>query len=122
MHWFSISERLIFEFLTYFPQKAQGLWTTCLSISPQISTVTVEDGRKDCRLEKQVDNDLHSGRLRLHWEKLKGFAGTAGGSENIFCDLFGVEAAEDTYWLDSSTRDQVCPVPLNVVLFRVHDL
>lgn len=106
------------NFSLFFTQKAQGLWTTCLSISPQISAVMVEDGRKDCCVEKQVDNDLQSGHLRVHWEKLKGFAGTAGGSENIFCGLFGVEAAEDTYWLDSSTREQVCPVPLNFVLFR----
>jgi hypothetical protein len=41
------------------------------------------------------------------WERLPGYAATAGGSENIFCDLFGVEAAQDTFWLDSSTRDQV---------------
>lgn len=82
----------------------------------------VEDGRKDGCIENQVDNDLHSGQLRVHWEKLKGFAGTVGGSENIFCDLFGVEAAEDTYWLDSSTRDQVCPLRLNGVPFRVQDL
>jgi len=45
--------------------------------------------------------------LRVFWEKLPGYAGTAGGSENIFCELFGKEAAEDTFWLDSSTRDQV---------------
>jgi para-aminobenzoate synthetase len=41
--------------------------------------------------------------LRIHSQKLSGFAVKA---ENIFCELFGSGAAEDTFWLDSSTRDQ----------------
>ncbi|KAG0579596.1 hypothetical protein KC19_4G109400 [Ceratodon purpureus] len=45
-------------------------------------------------------------QLRVCWEKLPGYAAAAGGSENIFCDLFGKEAAQDTFWLDSSTREQ----------------
>lgn len=52
-------------------------------------------------------DDSSSIQLRVYWEKLSGYAATAGGSENIFCDLFGKEAAQDTFWLDSSTRDQV---------------
>ncbi|KAH9312317.1 hypothetical protein KI387_027352, partial [Taxus chinensis] len=43
--------------------------------------------------------------LRLCWKKLKGIAAKVGGSENIFCSLFGNCLAEDTFWLDSSTKD-----------------
>ncbi|KAG6552119.1 hypothetical protein Mapa_006428 [Marchantia paleacea] len=44
--------------------------------------------------------------LRLHWRKLPGMAARVGGSKNLFCKIYGTEAVEDTFWLDSSTRDQ----------------
>lgn len=45
--------------------------------------------------------------LRMQWKKIDGLASQVGGSENIFCQLFGDEHAEDTFWLDSSSKDQV---------------
>lgn len=44
--------------------------------------------------------------LRMRWKKIDGLASQVG-SENIFCQLFGDERAEDTFWLDSSSKDQV---------------
>ncbi|KAG1331965.1 Aminodeoxychorismate synthase, chloroplastic [Cocos nucifera] len=44
--------------------------------------------------------------LRMQWKKIDGLASQVGGSENIFCQLFGDEHAEDTFWLDSSSKDQ----------------
>lgn len=46
-------------------------------------------------------------QLRVVWEKMAGLASEAGGSENIFCDLFGSGQGEHTFWLDSSTCDHV---------------
>ncbi|XP_057850165.1 aminodeoxychorismate synthase, chloroplastic isoform X1 [Cryptomeria japonica] len=57
-----------------------------------------------------LSNNIEKGSvtaLRLCWKKLKGIAAKAGGSENIFCSLFGNYLAEDTFWLDSSTKDHV---------------
>jgi len=45
--------------------------------------------------------------LRLQWKKIDCLLRQGGGSENIFCDLFGDENAENTFWLDSSSTDQV---------------
>lgn len=45
--------------------------------------------------------------LRMQWKKIDGLTSQVGGSENIFCQLFGDEYAEDTFWLDSSSKDQV---------------
>lgn len=45
--------------------------------------------------------------LRLRWKKIDCLASQVGGSKNIFCDLFGDENAENTFWLDSSCTDQV---------------
>ena len=40
--------------------------------------------------------------LRIYWEKMNRIATEAGGSEGIFCGLFGDGTARDTFWLDSS--------------------
>lgn len=45
--------------------------------------------------------------LRLEWRKIDSVVSQIGGSKNIFCDLFGDESAENTFWLDSSSTDQV---------------
>ncbi|XP_031504188.1 aminodeoxychorismate synthase, chloroplastic isoform X2 [Nymphaea colorata] len=44
--------------------------------------------------------------LTLKWRKLEAFANQVGGSESIFCELFGSQKAKDTFWLDSSFMDQ----------------
>nr|XP_019707543.1 probable aminodeoxychorismate synthase, chloroplastic isoform X2 [Elaeis guineensis] len=44
--------------------------------------------------------------VRMQWKKIEGLASQVGGSENIFRQLFGDEHAEDTFWLDSSSKDQ----------------
>lgn len=49
---------------------------------------------------------LNAKHLRLQWKKVDYLACQVGGSENIFCDLFGDENAENTFWLDSSCTDQ----------------
>eukprot|EP00250_Pteridium_aquilinum_P020139 c24719_g1_i1 orf=196-3204(-) len=48
--------------------------------------------------------DSRSVPLRLYWGKVDGIASEAGGSEGIFCGLFGEGTAKDTFWLDSSLQ------------------
>jgi para-aminobenzoate synthetase len=44
----------------------------------------------------------------LRWKKIDNFLSRTGvGSEDIFSVLFGHQNAEDTFWLDSSSVDQV---------------
>jgi len=45
--------------------------------------------------------------LRLRWKKIDNFLCPAVGSEDIFAVLFGHQSGEDTFWLDSSSVDQV---------------
>ncbi|KAH7416482.1 hypothetical protein KP509_14G093500 [Ceratopteris richardii] len=42
--------------------------------------------------------------LRMYWEKVEGIVSAAGGSESIFCGLFGEGTAKDTFWLDSALQ------------------
>ncbi|KAK8950946.1 hypothetical protein KSP39_PZI004929 [Platanthera zijinensis] len=52
---------------------------------------------------RELKKDIH---LKLQWKKIRCFASRAGGSENIFCSLFGAHNnAENTFWLDSSSTD-----------------
>ncbi|XP_042498466.1 aminodeoxychorismate synthase, chloroplastic isoform X2 [Macadamia integrifolia] len=44
--------------------------------------------------------------LTLKWKKLNGLASQVGGTRNIFCQLFGNQKAENTFWLDSSSIEQ----------------
>lgn len=53
---------------------------------------------------KSCGGDSNDGLLRLYWEKVDGIASEAGGSEGIFCGLFGEGTAKDTFWLDSSLQ------------------
>lgn len=48
--------------------------------------------------------DARSVPLRIYWEKVDGIAIEAGGSEGIFCGLFGESNVKDTFWLDSSLQ------------------
>ncbi|ERN12463.1 aminodeoxychorismate synthase, chloroplastic isoform X1 [Amborella trichopoda] len=59
-----------------------------------------------CTLLEGSHNTTACRSLKLHWRKLKDLASLAGGSRNIFCELFGDQKAEDTFWLDSSETDQ----------------
>lgn len=45
--------------------------------------------------------------LRLKWRKLDHMARKVGGARNIFCELFGHHKAENTFWLDSSSKEKV---------------
>lgn len=45
--------------------------------------------------------------LKLQWKKIACLESQVGGSKNIFCKLFGADNAENTFWLDSSSTDQV---------------
>ncbi|KAJ4962405.1 hypothetical protein NE237_022344 [Protea cynaroides] len=44
--------------------------------------------------------------LKLKWKKFNGLASQVGGTRNIFCQLFGNQKAENTFWLDSSSIEQ----------------
>lgn len=89
-----------------FGQSSQVSRKPALPIN-QVDLTKYRDESRMSDFEMQSNDDSSPIPLRVYWEMLPGYAGTAGGSENIFCDLFGKEAAEDTFWLDSSTRDQV---------------
>lgn len=52
----------------------------------------------------QVSGGSRSYPLRMYWEKVDGIANEAGGSEGIFCGLFGEGTAKDTFWLDSALQ------------------
>jgi para-aminobenzoate synthetase len=43
----------------------------------------------------------------LRWKKIDNFVSRTAGSEAIFSVLFGHQNAQDTFWLDSSSVDQV---------------
>ncbi|XP_020578441.1 probable aminodeoxychorismate synthase, chloroplastic isoform X2 [Phalaenopsis equestris] len=43
--------------------------------------------------------------LKLQWKKVDCLESQVGGSKNIFCNLFGDDNAENTFWLDSSSTD-----------------
>ncbi|KAF8389427.1 hypothetical protein HHK36_026122 [Tetracentron sinense] len=44
--------------------------------------------------------------LKLKWRKFECLANKVGGARNIFCELFGDQKAENTFWLDSSSVEQ----------------
>ncbi|KAH9703652.1 Aminodeoxychorismate synthase [Citrus sinensis] len=44
--------------------------------------------------------------LKLTWRKFDHLASTVGGARNIFCELFGNNKAENTFWLDSSSTEK----------------
>lgn len=45
--------------------------------------------------------------LQLQWKKIDNLVSRVGGSANIFYELFGYCNSEETFWLDSSSTDQV---------------
>lgn len=71
------------------------IWSLCSNHAKDSSTASVASAT--CTGSK-------TGLLRLYWEKMDGLANGAGGSESIFCGLFGGGAAENTFWLDSSSQ------------------
>lgn len=60
-----------------------------------------------CEKVAQRCKSVVSRYLKLKWKKFGCLASEVGGSGNIFWELFGDQKAEDTFWLDSSTTDQV---------------
>ncbi|KAL3682963.1 hypothetical protein R1sor_000985 [Riccia sorocarpa] len=73
--------------------------------STGISSIQLQgtlEGNRDSTLKKCESSEI----LRVHWKKLPGCAARVGGSKSLFCNLYGNQAVEDTFWLDSSTRDQ----------------
>ncbi|KAL5699567.1 aminodeoxychorismate synthase [Ranunculus cassubicifolius] len=44
--------------------------------------------------------------LKLRWKKFKSLASQVGGAKTIFCELFGDQNAENTFWLDSSSTEK----------------
>lgn len=45
--------------------------------------------------------------LKLKWKKVDNLARQVGGAK-IFCELFGNNKVENTFWLDSSSIEKVC--------------
>lgn len=93
-------------------QVAENPWKLTVPVSLLQTTVASDFNADEDKIGNSLPRMVSNRRasppeLRVHWQKLPGHAGRAGGSENIFCDLFGNGAAEDTFWLDSSTVDQV---------------
>lgn len=59
--------------------------------------------------------------LKMKWKKLDCLASQIGGSKNIFCEIFGDQKAENTFWLDSSSTEKVSllfPTCIYVVLLQ----
>ncbi|TXG49552.1 hypothetical protein EZV62_025427 [Acer yangbiense] len=44
--------------------------------------------------------------LKLKWRKFDHLASQVGGARNVFCELFGDNKAENTFWLDSSSIEK----------------
>ncbi|XP_031271661.1 aminodeoxychorismate synthase, chloroplastic isoform X1 [Pistacia vera] len=44
--------------------------------------------------------------LKLKWRKFDRLASQVGGPKNVFCELFGDNKAENTFWLDSSSIEK----------------
>ncbi|KAF5186478.1 Anthranilate synthase component i [Thalictrum thalictroides] len=44
--------------------------------------------------------------LKLKWKKFDCLARQVGGAHNIFCELYGNQKADNTFWLDSSSVEQ----------------
>ncbi|KAL5733477.1 hypothetical protein ACOSQ2_033169 [Xanthoceras sorbifolium] len=44
--------------------------------------------------------------LKLKWRKFDHLASQVGGARNVFCELFGDNKAENTFWLDSSSTEK----------------
>lgn len=75
------------------------------------------NGSRNCRTEANnhlmLDEFLIGTRenkmkyLKLRWTKLDGLANRIAGPGKIFSELFGDNDARDTFWLDSSSTDQV---------------
>ncbi|KAJ7550031.1 hypothetical protein O6H91_07G079400 [Diphasiastrum complanatum] len=80
----------------------------------QIHEFSAEEGPVNCfggtesnSIINMAKNEEHiRSKLRLSHIKLPGFARNVGGSSSLFCELFGTGSAEDTFWLDSSNRDE----------------
>lgn len=60
-----------------------------------------------CEKVAHASKSVGSRYLKLQWKKFDCLASEVGGPGNIFWELFGNHKAEDTFWLDSSTTDQV---------------
>lgn len=111
---------IIFIFLNQLPLTHKP-FLACMQM-PHVGEL-LTDVPKHSQLYKNADNINCSGmvdmvnllhpsigvkNLRLKWKKFKHFAGHVGGARNIFCELFGQDKAENTFWLDSSSIEKVC--------------
>ncbi|WCJ19342.1 Aminodeoxychorismate synthase chloroplastic [Euphorbia peplus] len=53
-----------------------------------------------------AEQSLDVKHLRLKWRKFHQLAARVDGARNIFCELFGDNRAENTFWLDSSSVEK----------------
>ncbi|KAK4436018.1 Aminodeoxychorismate synthase, chloroplastic [Sesamum alatum] len=57
-----------------------------------------------CNLMKPL-HSRNAKRLKLRWRRVECTMSQVGGAGNIFCELFGDDHAENTFWLDSSSTE-----------------
>ncbi|KAF9613324.1 hypothetical protein IFM89_006834 [Coptis chinensis] len=76
---------------------------------PQSKLVSEGNGGNHLRVRKRVTpsyEKIDDRFLKLKWKKFDSLASIAGGAKHIFCELFGEQKADNTFWLDSSSVEQ----------------
>jgi len=49
--------------------------------------------------------------LQVSWRRLPGQLSSTGGSEHLFCSLYGSQSPADTFWLDRWRLTSQLPAP-----------
>lgn len=89
------------------------------SVSRGENTVNKSGEKKDICMFNIINSSNPSYNikfLKMKWKKLDCLASQIGGSKNIFCELFGDQKAENTFWLDSSSTEKVSLLSSNLEL------
>lgn len=81
----------------------------CKEASRRGQSGPIGDGSSFGMFDMDNVSHLSSGAkyLKLKWRKFDHLAGQLGGARSIFCELFGHQKAENTFWLDSSSTEKV---------------
>jgi hypothetical protein len=119
---FTVSGKTVNFLFHLFAEKTSSFLYTQLSLFLQVSDIgdnldLLRNGSMNCLKEAKnhlmLDEFLTGTReskrkyLKLRWKKLDGLANRINGPGKIFSELFGDNNARDTFWLDSSSTDQV---------------
>jgi para-aminobenzoate synthetase len=79
----------------------------CSSIPRDLLQSEKLEVRDPVQVHMLTNRDSGKKCLRLQWKKINNFLCSTVDSEDIFSVLFGHQNGEDTFWLDSSSTDQV---------------